>query len=86
MRWEDNMPRRQRITKGLLTESAILARGAAHVLEVLRTRHPKSDDARLALRCALELEAWLTEQSTRVSDGAAAGGGSKGGVHGADRS
>jgi len=60
------MARRPRITRRVLSESAILARGAAHVLEVLRARHPDQDEVRVALRCTLELEAELTAQAARL--------------------
>ena len=63
--------RRPRITRRYLGESAILARGVAHVLEVLRARHPDRDETRLALRCVTELEVELTAQTARLSAAAA---------------
>lgn len=60
------MRRRRRITAGFLHESQMLARGLAHLLEVLKDRHPDRDEARLALRCTLELEAVLTEQAAQL--------------------
>lgn len=57
--------RRRRQTAGVLHESQVLARGAAHVLEVLKTWHPDSDEARLALKCVLDFEATLTERAQR---------------------
>jgi len=51
---------KRREAAGYLHQSQVLARGAAHLLEVLRLRHPDSDDARLAQRCVLSLEATLT--------------------------
>lgn len=61
------MARRPRLTRRLLTESAILTRGAAHILEVLRARHPQSDDLRIAWRAVLEFEAAVTEDRDRLS-------------------
>ena len=43
-------------------ESRVLARGAAHVLDVLAKRHADRDDVRLALRFTVEFEAALTEE------------------------
>lgn len=63
---------RRRQTAALLQESQVLARGTAHVLEVLKARHPKLDEARLALRGVLELEAALTDELARLSPPAAA--------------
>ena len=56
------MARRKR-SASLLRESQVLARGAAHVLEVLKNWHPDRDDVRIALRCTLELEAALTAEA-----------------------
>lgn len=58
---------RRRQTATLFQESQVLARGAAHVLDVLKARHPKLDEARLALRGVLELEAALTEAAGRLT-------------------
>jgi hypothetical protein len=59
------------MTKARLMESATLARGAAHTLSVLAQRHPNLDDARLALRCAIELEVRLTGLAAEFEAGAA---------------
>lgn len=55
---------RRRLTPGFMKESAALARAAAEVLSVLRDRHPSRDEAKLALRLALELEANLLPEPT----------------------
>jgi len=59
------MARRRRTTAALLGESQVLARGAAHVLTVLKGWHPHSDDLRLALRAVLEFEATVTQDRDR---------------------
>ena len=73
------MARRRRLTRALLTEDAILARGAAHVLEVLKARHPDRDDVRLALRCTLELEVALTTRAAGVGQDGPTTGAARGG-------
>lgn len=60
---------KRRQAPGYLRQSQVLARGAAHLLEVLRLRHPDSDDARLAQRCVLTLEATLTAAADRAPAG-----------------
>ena len=69
------MARRRRKTAGLLGESQVLARGAAHVLTVLKAWHPQSDDLRLALRAVLEFEASVTEARARLATPRAPGRG-----------
>ena len=59
------MARRRRMTAAGLGESQVLARGAAHVLTVLKAWHPQSDDVRLALRAVLEFEATVTQERER---------------------
>ena len=61
------MARRRRVTAALLGESQVLARGAAHVLTVLKGWHPQSDDLRLALRAVLEFEATVTQDRQRLT-------------------
>jgi hypothetical protein len=72
------MPRKRRLTAGFVRESQILARGASHVLDVLKARHPDREEARLAARCVLELEAWLNEAAGTVASHGLPGGESKG--------
>jgi len=61
------MARRRRVTAALLGDSQVLARGAAHVLTVLKGWHPRSDDLRLALRAVLEFEAGVTQDRVRLT-------------------
>ena len=75
------MARRRRLTPALLTEDAILARGAAHVLEVLKARHPDRDDVRLALRCTIELEVALTTRAAGKGPDAPRTAVDRGGAH-----
>lgn len=62
----DPMGRRRRTARAL-GESEVLARGAAHVLTVLKGWHPQSDDLRIALRAVLEFEATVTEDRARLA-------------------
>jgi len=55
------MARRRRQNPSLIRESLALTRGTAHLLDVLKARHPDRDEARLALKCVGELEAALTD-------------------------
>lgn len=77
------MARRRRTTAGLLGESQVLARGAAHVLTVLKDWHPHSDDLRLALRAVLEFEARVTADRTRLAAPRASGSEGAAAVEGA---
>lgn len=66
------MPRQRRPTVRFLTESQSLTRGAGHVLEVLRRRHPDSDDLRMAVRCVHEFDAACSLAIRPVAPSAAA--------------